>query len=718
MTITSLRRLIAAALVWALVAAMAVLAPPAQATANFDFERIFGSDRYATAAQIARDAFPTGAQAAVIATGENFPDALAGSFLAGQPSGCPCPILLVQKNTVPAVTSQALQELGVDVVVLLGGPLVISNEVQTALEADHQVFRLGGQDRFDTARMVAETASPGDIGTVDNKATAIIASGFGFADALAAGPIAYAERLPILLTGPAGLAAPSRTALERLGIDHVVIVGGSAVVSDTVKSEIEQMGITTQRIFGIDRFQTATEIADFAVAEFGFDVTHVNLAKGIDPNNSNEGFADALAGAPHAGEEQAVILLTAPDQLSSATELWIEQHSDTLSDGHIFGGTSAVSDRAKNEGIVAARNLPGEVVRTDTANNRYTYVPPGSNEAPTIDYTTSDTYFVGGTPATIGAFEAAIGPGDQIKYTKTETGARHELTNVTTINGRTIGNIDTSNGGPTQPNDPIEDNEFAFINDVTGDALRNDVKYRGTTDTTFTYVVDGTATDLAGFEGNLSEGDVLTITGTQYSLTNRTISGEINDITVSRDDVTNDPQEVQFKIGPYGDDHATGSDARTTSDPGESGNDTHYEATGGTGETFTMDGQAATFAVFAGAISAGDSVSYSRVGNTETFALTNRSPSTISGRIDSIDPDGDGDGGIIDDDEDGGQLTIDLPDGTTRTVTYQHDGTFVVNGLVSTEAEFEAAADPGDAVVFRGADSATGQTQRVEVTDA
>lgn len=711
---TSLRRALTALLVSAFAATMVVVAAPAQATADFDFDRIFGNDRYATAAQIALDAFPNGASAAVIATGENFPDALAGSFLAGRDTGFP--ILLVQKDSVPAATSQALEELGVEAIALLGGPGAISAGVQSALDADYEVFRIQGQDRFDTARMIAETAAPADIGTVDGKSTAIIASGFGFADALAAGPLSYAERLPILLTGPQGLASPARSALEGLNIDHVIIVGGPVVISDTVKSEIEQLGIETTRIFGVDRFHTATEIADFALAEFGFDDTHVNLAKGIDPADSQQGFADALAGAPHAGEEQSVVLLTASDQLSSATRIWFEDHSDTLDSGHIFGGTSAVSDNTAAQAVAAARNLPGEVVRTDKDNNRYTYVPSGSDDAPTIDYSTDDEFFINGTPATIGAFENEINPGDQIKFTATDTGGRHELTPVATITGRTIGNIDTSD--ETLPGSGDGDNEFSYINDVTGDALRNDVKYDNGT----SYLVDGTAVaDVDAFEDHLNEGDVLTVSGGEFRLTNRTIAGEINSIERS-ENTQGDVTAVRFKIGPYGDDHASGVDPLSDTEPSENGNDTHYavsSCTASGNEVCTVDGSTVTsLSSFEDQVTPGDVISYSRVDGTETIALTNKEPSTITGTLDSIDPDGNGDGGVLDDDEDGGSMTIDLPDGTSQTVDYGADGTFVVNGFFSTEAEFEAAADAGDAIEFRPEDTSTNTTQYAEVTDA
>jgi len=58
------------------------------------FTSIAGANRYATAVAVSKKAFPAGADAVVIATGENWPDALGGSALAGALGG---PILLTRR---------------------------------------------------------------------------------------------------------------------------------------------------------------------------------------------------------------------------------------------------------------------------------------------------------------------------------------------------------------------------------------------------------------------------------------------------------------------------------------------------------------------------------------------------------------------------------------------------------------------------------------------
>ncbi|WP_284253000.1 cell wall-binding repeat-containing protein [Pseudolysinimonas kribbensis] len=79
--------------------------------------RLGGADRYAASVNI-NAAYFTSASAAFIATGENFPDALAGGAWAGSVDE---PMYTVHHDCIPAGTSQAIAQLGVSAVHLLGG---------------------------------------------------------------------------------------------------------------------------------------------------------------------------------------------------------------------------------------------------------------------------------------------------------------------------------------------------------------------------------------------------------------------------------------------------------------------------------------------------------------------------------------------------------------------------------------------------------------------
>ena len=91
--------------------------------------RLAGSDRFATAAAISRASFPSGAPVAYVATGQNYPDALAGSVAAARAGG---PLLLVTATSVPTATATELGRLKPGRIVVLGGPSVVGATVAAA----------------------------------------------------------------------------------------------------------------------------------------------------------------------------------------------------------------------------------------------------------------------------------------------------------------------------------------------------------------------------------------------------------------------------------------------------------------------------------------------------------------------------------------------------------------------------------------------------------
>jgi putative cell wall-binding protein len=94
-------------------------------------ERIAGTNRYNTAVAISEDAFPGGSEFAYIATGLNFPDALAGAAAAGARGA---PVLLVPGSSLPAEVSAEITRLGAQIIVILGGTGVVSTGVEDALK--------------------------------------------------------------------------------------------------------------------------------------------------------------------------------------------------------------------------------------------------------------------------------------------------------------------------------------------------------------------------------------------------------------------------------------------------------------------------------------------------------------------------------------------------------------------------------------------------------
>jgi putative cell wall-binding protein len=189
--------------------------------------RLAGADRYDTAAQAVADAFPGTAPAVMVATGQNFPDALAG---AAASSHVGIPILLVQFQVIPPSTAAQLDRLNPSQIFIVGGTSAISTSVETQLKQyAGTVTRLGGADRYGTAIAISQAffnASSGDH--------AWMATGQNFPDALAAGPGGD----PVLLTRQPSLPAGAAAELSRLDSSLVRVLGGPTIISDVVIAQI------------------------------------------------------------------------------------------------------------------------------------------------------------------------------------------------------------------------------------------------------------------------------------------------------------------------------------------------------------------------------------------------------------------------------------------------------------------------------------------------
>jgi putative cell wall-binding protein len=354
----------------ALLFATLLVTSNASATASFAFTRFAGTDRYDTA-RLVSDTFPAG-DVVVIASGTTYADALAGTYAAGLVAA---PILLTGRDELPAATTTALTKLGATKALIIGGTAAVGAGPEAALKARGMTTtRIAGTTRYETSKAVAESGGASAVGKTGaaSLATAVVASGESFPDALSAGPMGYASHLPIVLTTSAALSPEARAALSDLSIRSVLVVGGTAAVSTATEAAITTMGITVTRLAGSDRTETATKVADHELANLGFANTHVDLARGDD-------FADALAGAAHSGKVKAPALLTTnATTLGAATKAWLTAHAATLTTGHIDGGTGAVSAAVEAEATGAAKST------TTTSSST-----PGSQTLPTLPIPTT-----------------------------------------------------------------------------------------------------------------------------------------------------------------------------------------------------------------------------------------------------------------------------------------------------------------------------------------
>ncbi len=196
--------------------------------------RYAGASRFATAADISAHTFGTGVDVAYIANAYNFPDALAGAAAAGTVAG---PVLLVgPTGAINASTAAELTRLKPQKIVVLGGTGAVSDAVLNALKSyatGGNVVRYAGASRFATAADIsAHTFGTG----VD---VAYVANAYNFPDALAGAAAAGTVAGPVLLVGPTGaINAATAAELTRLKPQKIVVLGGTGVVSEAVKTAL------------------------------------------------------------------------------------------------------------------------------------------------------------------------------------------------------------------------------------------------------------------------------------------------------------------------------------------------------------------------------------------------------------------------------------------------------------------------------------------------
>ncbi len=410
---------------WAVAALAAVLAvlvlslpaaPAGAAAVDTTAERLWGATRYETAVDIA-EAFVKGqggnrsrVSTAILTSGadEHFGYALAAPALARRHSA---PLLLTETLRLTPSTARFIRSYGIETVYVLGGTSVVSEAAASALDAIPGVAirRIADTDHYSTAVAVARQSGPslGEPGGYRSQGrTVLIATGDAFADALAAGPLAYRGEHPVLLTPPQTLHPAVAQFLSASQTKHAVILGGTAAVGAEVERELRALGLSTKRLWGTNRFGTATAIAAELLGTDSpqpcFDGGEVGLANAWRP-------PDAITSGPLLGHRCAPLLLTEQTLLSPTTREFLtsSEHLSGDIDGDLriatLGGTAAVSTAASAEAASSAtlppltariRALEGrchfmvtfsEPVRADHATDINNYTVEGQSLAGSVD---------------------------------------------------------------------------------------------------------------------------------------------------------------------------------------------------------------------------------------------------------------------------------------------------------------------------------------------
>ncbi|MBW3563030.1 MAG: cell wall-binding repeat-containing protein, partial [Actinobacteria bacterium] len=303
-----------------------------------------GETRIGTAIHIAGSSHPDGADTVVIAHAFGYADALAGAPLARLEDA---PILLSDRDALPAEVADAVNELGATEAILLGGEAALSAQVADDLREKtgvETIDRIDGADRFDTAARIADRIGGEDVYVVEG---ADPDPTRGWPDALAVGSVAAHQQRPILLVTTDTLPDRTRAALE--GKASATIVGGTAAVSADVAAAVDEEAGEVDRVAGADRYRTAAAVTEVARAA-GMDPTTTWFATG-------RRFADALAAAPAVAKAGAVFMLVDGEDYanSPATDDYIHAVDHTLDVVVIVGGRLAITAGVQDAIETAAR---------------------------------------------------------------------------------------------------------------------------------------------------------------------------------------------------------------------------------------------------------------------------------------------------------------------------------------------------------------------------
>jgi len=191
-------------------------------------DRVDGADRYAVSRTLAAKYFPAAETPTVIlATGANYPDALAAGPLASYEGA---PVVLVPPGPhLDADTRALLIKFGANRVMIAGGPGSVSPGIEADLDAMaslDEVTRMSGADRYVAAYNTSSFVQPQDV--------VLIANGASFPDALAGSWLGGMWGAPILLAHQDCI--PDWTVAGMRQRPDVYLLGGSGSLSPAVES--------------------------------------------------------------------------------------------------------------------------------------------------------------------------------------------------------------------------------------------------------------------------------------------------------------------------------------------------------------------------------------------------------------------------------------------------------------------------------------------------
>ena len=200
---------------------------------------------------------------------------------------------------------------------------------------------LAGANRYETAAKIAKEQA--DLTSVATAGNLVLVNGEALVDGLSAAPLAWSlgkagsgKAAPILLTKSDALPKETKEYLRELvktqtiqGLEDITvhIVGGEAVVTESVVEELEDYGFKVKRHGGENRDETSLEVLEQRKPQNVYVV-------------GADGEADAMSIAPVASSKTGAIVVAKKGGLSKAAFKAIERSNANIT---IVGGEAAIS---------------------------------------------------------------------------------------------------------------------------------------------------------------------------------------------------------------------------------------------------------------------------------------------------------------------------------------------------------------------------------------
>lgn len=293
---------------------LGVFVPLIAKASAIEVERIAGDNRYETAVKISQKEF-TISDNVILASGENFADALAGGQLAVI---LEAPILLTTAKNLNDDVKTEIGRLNAKKVFILGGKNTISEDVENQVREICEVERISGNNRIETAIKIIEKAR--SLGLTNDT---IFADAYNFPDALAAGTLIAAKNYSLALS--------EKQEVPNITTGKELVLGGV--------SSLPLPGYTGERIAGDNRYQTAFNLASFTYPGVDFISETIVLVDGTN-------YPDALSAISIAKANNAPILLTNPKALDQEVKKFILERVVKVI---IVGGENSVSEEVVSE---------------------------------------------------------------------------------------------------------------------------------------------------------------------------------------------------------------------------------------------------------------------------------------------------------------------------------------------------------------------------------